>query len=612
MIQKIRGLTLRQAQALCSIAYRKNNLGIIKVTDLITDMGISASTLGWHLNGLKTLLLINTPDNRNARGLAFLDEVFITPQGEKLADEFMGSIHSTYDDTPSQIFEKLKKLFSPKTTQTNLFNLETKTASFAKAFEKLVNQNPSEPVLTSIAMYTDLDSQLNLMRFNNNKTYTTLSKVKLNLEIRNGRLASIAVPTVMRGTTKLSELKQMLENSWSWMGTVNGASNRRYWQEAMSLGLLQVRGDSLTTMKPTTIDTISWLAHKTHYTFINTIPVAPKSSLVVFKESFALPSEEDLLKPNQAEMDLPWLNFIRDNINNKEDYTEAIKEGLMIIKDKANVVQEYEGKIIPNTIIRKINSDRDLKKSFDMILRQSESNMITAKILLAITAKPAMTIYELYHTLKSRKATQKITMEKVEDIVSILVARNLVQVSMSSSASKQSTKLYSFTHLPYFTSKMAGNKETNAVIRSMKPYLLQRIEDLFMTTEEKEAVYDVFNDFMDKKEIYFEDIMGEYNNKVFHNKLLILANDLKPFVLLNDDYGGFRLNNENRALNDLIINSIQFSILTQKESYESLGVYSQAITDLIEKDRFQTEEIAEEAMILANDITNQNMKTGLS
>lgn len=610
MTQKIHGLTIRQTQALCSIAYRNKNIGYIKVTDLITDMGVSASTLAGHLNSLKGLKLINTPDDRNARGLGFLDEIFITSIGERIAEDTLKSIDATYNNTPSEIFEKLKKLFEPKTVQLNLFH-ETKTASFAKAFEKLVNQNPSEPVLTSIAMYTDLDSRLNLIRSKDEKKYKTLSSAKLNLEIRNGRLASIAIPTVMRGTTKLSELKQMLGDSWCWMGTVNAASNKRYWQEAMSLGLLQVRGDSLTSMKPTTVDTISWLASKTHYTFINTIPVAPKSSLVVFKESFALPTEEDLLKPQKAEMDLPWLNFIRDNINNKSDYTDAIQEGLMIIKDKANIVQEYEGKIIPNTIIRKINSDKDLKQSFETILKQSESNMITAKILLAITAKPAITIYELYNTLKGRKATQQIDLEKIKEIVSILVARNLVQVSMSASASEESTKLYSFTHLPYFTEKMAGNKETNAIVRSMKPYLLQRIEELFIAPEEKDAVYNVFNNFMEKKEIYFDDIMDEYNNKVLHNKLLILANDLRPFVSLEDDFSGFRLNNNNRGLNDLFINSIQFSILTQKESYESLGIYSQAITDIIEKDKIQTEEIAEEALILANDITYQNMKTGL-
>lgn len=610
MVQKIDGLTLRQMQAICSIASRKNNFGSAKLTDLITDMGVSSGTLAGHLNALKKAGYIEIPEYRkNTRGLGFYDEIFITESGREYAQKIMKRINSTYNDTPTQVFEKIKKIFEPKTFQTNLFN-ETKTASFAKAFEKLVNQNPSEPVLTSIAMYTDLDSRLNLIRSKDKQKYKTLSSAKLNLEVRNGRLASIAIPTVMRGTTKLSELKQMLGDSWCWMGTVDAASNRRYWQEAMSLGLLQVRGDSLTSMKPTTIDTISWLASKTHYTFINTIPVAPKSSLVVFRESFAFPTEEDLLNPQKAEMELPWLNFIRDNINNKNDYTEAIKEGLMIIKDKANIVQEYEGKLIPNTIIRKINSNQDLKQSFDTILKQSESS-ITAKILLAITAKPAITISELHKTLKSRKSTQEIDIGQIKELVDILVARNLVQVSMSVSANENSTKLYSFTHLPYFTEKMAGSKETNAIVRSMKPYLLQRIEDLFVKPEEKDAVYNVFNQFMDKKEIYFDDIMSEYNNRTFHNKMLILANDLKPFVSLEDDFSGFRLNNENRGLNDLFINSIQFSILTQKESYESLGIYSQAMTDIIEKDKFQTEEIAEEAMNLANDITYQNMKTGL-
>ncbi len=603
------GLTLRQIQALVSIAYRKKNLGIVKLTDLITDMGVSFSTLADHLDALKKLLYIETPENKNTYNLSFYDDLIITAKGEQLAGIIMKSINASFGDTPTLIFEKLKKLFNPTEVQMNLFNTPTKTASFAKAFEQLVKDNPTEPVLTSIAMYTDLDSQLNLMRSTDLAKYKTLSTVKLNLEIRNGRLASIVIPTAIRQTTKYSELRQILGDSWCWMGTVGATSNKRYWQEAMSLGLLQVRGDSLTSMKPTTIDTISWLAQKTHYTFINTIPTAPKSSLVVFRESFLLPSEEDLMNPQAASIELPWLNSIRENMSNKTDYIDSIKEGLKIVKDYANIVREYEGKIIPTTIIRKVSSDPEMETSFKTILKQSDQNMITGKILLAITAKPAITMYDLHTILNSKNTGRKIKIEDVEEIVSILVAKNLLQMSTSSSNIKQQTKLYSFIHLPFFTPKMAGHKETNAIFRSMKPYLLQRISDIFVTLDEKQAAYKIFSNFMKTKEAYFEDLEGEFG-KIIHNKILILVNDLKPFVLFKEDYSGFFLNEKKRALNEILINSLLYSMLTQTESYESLGIYSQAISDLIEKDTPWAKEVEEEARILVEDITNHNIQTG--
>ena len=604
MIQKKFGLTLRQTQALISIAYRNKNLGIVKLSNLITDMGVSFATLADHLNALYKTNYIYTINNKKPRNLNFSEEIFITASGEKHAELIMKSINASYSDSSTSIFNKIKKSFEPRTVQLNLNN--TKTASFAKAFEQLIKKNPSEPVLTSIAMYTDLDSQLNLMRVENKEKYVQLSRAKLNLEIRNGRLASIAIPTAIRGTTRLSDLKEILGDTWSWMGTVGSTSNRRYWQEAMSLGLLQIQGNLLTSMKPTTVDTISWLANKTYFTFANTIPSAPKSSLVVFKESFNFPSEEDIMKPQNADMDLQWLNFIRDSMGNKDDYLDAIREGLKIIKNDANIVQEYEGKIMPSTIIRKVNSEPDLEKSFKTILKQSDSDMFTGKILLAITAKPGITIYELYKDLNAKNKRKKITIEDVEDTASLLIANNLVQLTTSNSTSKDFAKLYSFVHLPFFTSKMTGNKETNAVLRSMKPYLLQKIKELFETETEKTAAYGMFNDLMINKDIYFEDIESQYG-KIISRKSLILVEKLSPFVSLKKDYSGFNLDEKNKGLSDIIINSLQYSMLTQDES---LGMYNQAISDIIEKDKPFGKEVAEESKILVNEIIKNNIKTG--
>ena len=67
-----------------------------------------------------------------------------------------------------------------------------------KHFEELVEKNPLEPILTTISMYNELDNQLNLIRIKDPKEYTHLSRVQLNLEIRNGRLASLAIPVAVR------------------------------------------------------------------------------------------------------------------------------------------------------------------------------------------------------------------------------------------------------------------------------------------------------------------------------------------------------------------------------------------------------------------------------
>jgi len=591
---------LRQAQALISVAQRTHTLGNVKLADLITDMGVAFVTLADHLQALQREGYVQTPKDANGeyrlpRNLGFQDEITITEQGKEVAKEIAESVKVSYaDHTASSIFEKLKRSYEPKWFQQNLFG--TKNSSFAKAFEELIDKNPSEPVLTTISMYTELDSQLSIMRTNNNDEYVELSRAKLNLEIRNGRLASIAIPTAIRNVTKLTYLKQMLRDSWSWTGAVSTTSIRRYWQEAMSLGLLQVVGNSVQSLKPTTTDTISWLAKKTHFTFINTIPTAPKCALVLFRESFRLPTEEALLNPQKADNPLEWLQFIWENMADKSDYVEAVEEALAILKDRANLLQEYENRIVPTTLIRKISSEPELALNFRTILKEKDT--ITASILTAISAKPAISKSELRVDL-NQKAKRKITEEEIEETTSLLAAKNLIHYA------RGSTKLFSFIHVPFIYSKKASDtKEANAVLRGMNPYLLQQVKELFCSDEERFAVVDIFKGLMKSKQVSFEAVDKEYG-KTIERKLLHLAIDLNPFVSITEDHSCFILNQNNVGLNNIIINSLMYSAIARNDA---LDVYSTAISNLVEKDEPWYMEVAEESKTLVDDLIERNRK----
>jgi len=608
MVYKKYDLTLRQAQALVSVAYWKNLVTVVRLSDLIGNMGVSFATLADHLEALQRQRYILTPQNRRPHNLSFKDEIVLTEGGEICANKIMQLIGASYkEDTPTSIFEKIRMNFRPKRAkgiQVDLFlNKVTKTASFSKAFAKLFVNNRSEPVLTSIAMYTDLDTQLSLIKTKNKKMYQLLSTAKLNLEIRNGRIASIAIPTAIRGTTRLSELQKVLTNSWSWMGTVSSRSIGRYWQEAMSLGLLQLNGDLVTSMKPTTIDTISWLASKTYFTFINTIPVSPKSALVLFRESFNFPTEEDLLNPENASVDLPWLRSIWNDMISKRDYIDTITDGLKIVRDYANVLQNYEGRIIPTTIVRRINAVPDLQIRFQGIMKQAADNK-AAKILFIISAKPAISMYELYVELNKGKLQHKINLDELWEIIEILSRCNLIHLTNNRSITNDSTTLFSFIHVPVFDPKIEGKNETNAVFKSMRPYFLQRIKELFVTEEEREAIYLIFKGLMKDNYVDFERVRGEHG-KTVAMKLSRFADSLEPFVKITNDSLGFSLDKETSGLNHIMMDSLMYSMLAHNEA---LGMYNQVISDLISKDRPWAKEIAADAKIITENLIQQNMK----
>ncbi len=596
-------LSLRQIQVLVDATQKIHSYGLCKVSDLLGTTGVGHATLFDHIKALQDDGYIQTPLDAEGKqrlpfNLSAPDQVFVTQPGNKLALDILNFLGVTINESATSVFQKLKKEFEPKWVQKNLFG--TKNTSFAKAFEELVLLNPLEPVLTTISMYNELDNQLNLIRTKDPEEYIHLSRVQLNLEIRNGRLASLVIPIAVRNQTKQTSIKKMLGESWSWAGTVSATSMRRYWAEATSLSLIQVVGNSVQSLKNNTTDTISWLAEKTNFTFANTIPTAPKCALVLFRESYRLPTEDDILDPRNSDKDLQWLRFIYENMVDKTDYISAVEGALKTLKDRTNIIQEYEGAIVPTNVIRLISEEKEVKTVFDKML--TDDSTITSRLLRAISAKPSISVYEISAAINKEGRHSK------EDIVATireLARKNLIHMANSRYASEDCAKLFSFVHVPYLYSDRAKEaKEANALLRGMNPYLLQQVRDLFPTKGEGDAVIEKLRLLMADKEIELDNLSLEYG-KIFERKMYRFAWDLEPFVNITPDQSRIVLNKRNSALNNIVINTLIYSIIARNDA---LDVYTNVISGLAEHDKSWSDEAIDEAKDMTNTLTSKNQK----
>lgn len=338
--KKDENLTWRQKQSLISIYWRINNFGNATFSDVVGDIGVAFVTMAKHLSALRNKQLILCrcePIN-----MTFKDEVTLTEHGSQIVKDFLNKENLSINNPLDLIFNKLKINFENIAYSPLIgFNLNTQ-ATFSKAFNQLIkNKNMTEPVITSIALYTELDSQLNLLRISNHKKYLSLTQSKLNIEIRNGRLSSIAIPVMLRGQMPYKELMNILETSWSWLNTVRNRQIYRYMNEATSIGLIQQNGGFITSLKPSATDNVSWLATKTGDTFLNTMSIAPKASLLVFREAFNYPTEEELLSPDNS--NLTWAQKVYDEIPSHDIYTNSIKEAIEILVDDAKIIERLEG-----------------------------------------------------------------------------------------------------------------------------------------------------------------------------------------------------------------------------------------------------------------------------
>lgn len=340
-------LTWRQSQTLLSLYWHKKTYGKCTFSDPIGDMGISYITLADHLDSLYKNGLVNYRDGV-ARNLGPEEEIEITSKGVEVAENICLKLNVNTNFSPQQIQRVVLKDSQDAPENYNIRGARRDT-KFNKAMNEMIRKNPIEPIMTSIAMYTELDTQLDEWYITNQKMYTTLARAKLNLEIRNGRLASIAIPIALQGALPIQNLSRILSDSWGWVSITGGRSFYRYINESICLGIVEKSGNSLVGTNPSTESTVSWLANKTAGTFLNTFSEAPKACLLVFRETWNHPTLNDLLYPTESSLDLQWARKIYESTD-KSDYKKIIMDALKVLKDDSRIITLFEDRLLPTTI----------------------------------------------------------------------------------------------------------------------------------------------------------------------------------------------------------------------------------------------------------------------
>ncbi|AKB80674.1 hypothetical protein MSBR3_0096 [Methanosarcina barkeri 3] len=595
-------LTWRQKQTLLAIYWEVKNYGSVTFSNLVGDIGVASITMSIHLGSLQKKGHILKPAKQFIE-MSFEDKLELTEDGINTAEEELHKINSTINDSLDSIFEKLKTDYEKLAyTKSTGFNLTSN--SFSKAYTDLIkNKNLTEPVITSIALYAELDSQLNLLMMDKvgkklNPVYRSLTQNKLSTIIRTGRLSSIAIPIMLKGQVSFNEARNILEDSWAWLNTVQNRQINRYMNEASSLGLITQNAGMISSLKPSATDLILWLATKTGDAFMNTVNPAPKASLIVYKESFNLPTIEDLLSPQNS--NLEWAQQIYDDTP-KDVYTNSINDAVDILVNQAKVVEKLEGdRLVPKTVMREVNEAPDIKVAFDTILKFSKKeNNYVSNVLLAIIANPGITIQGLYNKVKS---STNIELNQLESVITNLAGKGFVHIARSLYSKDLNTvKLYAFSHIPHFEKSKSSNDdnlvgEANAVSKGMEPWILSSIKDFFPSNDEKIQLYEILNYLLKEKEISFDDIEDK-SDKRLSRKMGAWSYTLKPFIESDEDFSLIKI--PDSRLGEIILDTLQFSLLT---SNDALGIYNSAMSNFISKDGDLMKRVEEDAAILKKEL----------
>ncbi len=574
-------LTRRQTEVLTCITLRKYLYGDTKFIDLLGDMGISSYTLSDHLDALAAREMIKPSPYINRRTLVPTYRyknnhglIELTKAGEENVQRIMLDLNISPNDSKIKALEKIRTR-DPTKQPYHGFSRERKS-EFSEAFNELIVKNPTEPVISSIGMYTELDSQLGLLATLDNKLYLELSRTKLNLPIRNGRIASLVIPVTLRQQMLTNQVTNNLDRSWHWFRNVNHNTIDRYVDESSSMGLIEIGKGIVKSCKPSTSGTIEWLASKTIPTFLNSVPNIPKASILTFRESFAYPTEEEFLNPNRSGTDLEWAEHVYDSMSNKNLYREIISDTLKIMVDQAKVmVREPEsGRIVPRTIMRRLNTAEDLQVAFTRLLKLANEKNPTATLLLIITAHPGIAMDDLYHKLTQEKWIW-VKFDEFSDAIRQLVFKGLIHTA----ATGTQTRLYAFTQVPYVVQTESKHKnEINAVLKGLNPSLLAKIEETMNNVADKTALQNTLENLTKDKTVQFDSIEGEYG-KEFSRKLIRLSEYLYPFVVTEQDMSGLTVARE--ELSSIVLDVSRYSVLTGNES---LSEYSTLLSDLVTKD----------------------------
>lgn len=606
MVQSTKSkVTRRQTEVLTCLTLRKHLYGETRFIDLLGDMGISSYTLTDHLDALAARgmiqpspyinrkTLVPTYRYKNNHGLIELTNV-----GEDHVKRIMLELNISQNDSKIKALEKIRSIDQTKQAYHG-FRRDRKS-EFSDAFNELILKNPTEPVISSIGMYTELDSQLGLMASLNNKLYLELSRTKLNLPIRNGRIASLVIPVTLRQRMPANQVSNNLERSWYWFRNVNHNTIDRYIDESSSMGLIEVSEGIVKTGKPSTSGTIEWLASKTMPTFLNSVPNIPKASILTFRDSFAYPTEEEFLNPNKSGTYLEWSEHIYDSMSNKDLYRGIISDTLKIMVDQAKImVREPEsGRIIPRTIMRRLNNAEDLHVSFVRLLKLANENNPTATLLLIITAQPGITMDDLYHKLTKEKWIF-VKYEEFSDAIRQLVLKGLIHTASTGTQ----TRLYAFTQVPYIVQTDAKHKnEINAVLKGLNPSLLAKIEETMNNVSDKEALQNILENLVEDKYVQFDSVENEHG-KEFSRKLIRLSEYLSPFVETEQDMSGFKVAKE--ELSSIVLDVSRYSVLTGNAA---LSEYSTLVSDLVTKDTDFKNKLVQSARLIEDTFLDRGIK----
>jgi hypothetical protein len=584
-------------------------MGVVNVKDVLGRLGTGLRTLNEHIEKLAKSGYLTMPTTSAPLCLKFDDSINLTPKGFSKASEIMNSLGFENHPSLEAMLESVKEIFEKKATQQTLsgkpYTRGRGKSIFSDSFETLINNDPIEPLVTTIAMYTELDNQLNGLREGNrtsNELYKTISKAYLNLEIRGGRISSIVIPITLNGQVPVHELSTRLGSSWCWPGMVSRNSYYRYIKEAISLGLIQQEGGIIKSLMSGPTDTLKWLANKTTMTYINSIPTAPKVSLAVFRECFKYPTEDELISPTNSKFD--WLQVVYDDMPDKKLYGSMISSSLKTLRDDTHILVTVGEQLVPVTVWRRVENVKDMRITFETILKEATNqNNLPAQLLVAVTAKPGITINDLRATVEFETG-KRTHLDDVDMAVQILANKGLIHITRGLGESGELTRLYAFSQIPFLdirgdkkSSKAA--KEANAIIKSQEPWVLSTIKDIFPEAKERQDLYDVFDKLLRQKEYQLEEIDAEFGPK-FGRKVPIIAYRLSPFLELTNDFSTLRLSKEGLA--QIMMDIVQYSLLTGNAALSS---YSQALSDMVIKDR---KSIDIGIDVLKGEILEKNMK----
>ncbi|HPY72455.1 MAG: hypothetical protein PHN90_02980 [Methanothrix sp.] len=574
-------LSRRQIEVLTCIHLRKHLYGSARFIDLVGDIGVASLTLADHLDALAERGMITpspyvnrrtlVPTYRYKNNYGIID---LTADGEDAVLTITKDLNIDPNQSRISALKKIRSMDQTKPTYHGLRRV--RKSEFSDAFNKLIIENPTEPVISSIGMYTELDSQLGLLAKSNRDIYLELSRTKLNLPIRNGRIASLIIPVALRRQMSANQVAANLEHSWHWFRTVNDNTIDRYVDESSSMGLIEIGKGIIKSCKPGTSGTIEWLASKTISTFLNAVPNIPKAAILTFRESFAYPTREDFLNPNKSGVDLEWAEYVHGSMSNKDLYRDIISDTLKVMVDHANIMIEdpETGRIIPRTILRRLKDAKDLQEAFKSLLSLATDKNPTANLLLIITAKPGVTMDELYHNLTNDKRIF-ITHEEFADAIRQLVGKGLIHTA----ATGNQTRLYAFTQIPYIVQKDSMQKnEINAILKGVNPSLLAKIEETMYTEEDRAALQNTIEVLIRDKAVQFDSLDDEYGRE-FSRKMILLSDYLSPFVETEKDVSGLRVAKED--LSSIVLDISRYSVLTGNEA---LNQYSTLLSDLVTKD----------------------------